>query len=486
MMNRTLSASFNLGNVGARLGACAVAVFVSALIPGSAFAAPQSFKGPDKALGNFGEVFHVQTGSFGNLFPENTDVEPQLGIMVLDIHHADGMERLVVPGTDTWRPELYPMVSYDDRNDALMIFWATGGYADQRLALNMTSFRNGEWLPTTKIRSDGEIALIQGIPRVAVTSDDFFLDLGEDHEPFESRRTTFHVVWHEPADGTVRYSPVSFLDGELAGWSETLPLAARTLKSNSSTSGDAPGAALPPGLVGAVSLERARESDAVALTLTDPTDGSVVTLRIEEVPMSLAHLAAKIQAHVADGFTSADPADLAPLADEIRAEIIITGARCRINPAVSEYLAAEISSWIAQYGQDYDDASGFSEDASRHAMEVGSEIYNQAVIHETGPQDVLDLATLPVADTYLDKLNQLIRIRTRGSFQAPSEVGENEVHLFTSDDGHSLLVSWLDEESQILSFMENRGLGWSEPQGLQIQESLPLATAFELLQRKIH
>ena len=453
-------------------------------------AATRQWNGPTQALGNDGRIFEVQVGSYGSFFPDRDDKEPQLGVMVLDVRGPDGSERLIVPGTDTWRPERYPMVTYDHRSDALMVFWGTGGYGDDKWSLNLTTYQGGEWLDTAKVQIDGETALVQGMPHVAVTSDDFFLDLGADEVPFETRRTTFHVVWQNIEDGVVRYAPVPFLDGAYGGWNDTLSLAATSLKSHKGegdvVDGSMVASTLPSSLVGALSLERAKEADAVALTLTDLDDGSLLTLHIEEVPMSLAHLAEQVRAHIEDTYNGSGPVELGPLAEAIRAEIIGLGARCHINPAISEFLGTEVGAWVETEGAGFEGSPAeLAAAAWRHTLETGSAVYNKAVVRPDLQTDSIDLDGLSVAPTHLEKLNQLIRIRARGKFPAPENIGDGDATVLASDDGRSLLVAWLDAETGDLGYVENRGLGWSDPLSLGLGEDLSLETALDLLRRKI-
>ena len=482
-----LSSIYSHLRSSARVSACLAA---AALVAMPAAAAGSSWTAPNRALGNDGRIYEVHVGSYGELFPDGDAATPQLGLMVLDVRNSDGVERLVVPGTDTWRPERFPMVSYDPRSSSLIVFWATGGYTDDHWSLQLATFRDGEWTQPSPVTADGVPVLIRGLPRVAVTSDDFFLDLGPDSAPFESRRTTFHIVWQDD-NGIARYAPMSFMDGVHTGWSETLTLRAGNLKAQNGTDGDPVPTTMSSSLAGALHLERAREADAVALTLTDSADGSLVTLRIEEVPMSLAYLAQRVRAFIEEALSSGTPINVGALAEEIRADIIGVGAKCRLNPAVNQFLASEMAAWVVAHRDDLArgggplGTEGLGIEAWQRTLETGSSVFHKTNIRPDLKDDAVDLTTLAVPDTHLDELNQLIRIRARGYFQAPGGMGDGAASVFASDDGRALLVAWVDESSNTVSYVEDHGAGWTAAETLRLGADLSLAGALELLQRKI-
>ena len=457
-----------------------------ALLLLAAIALPVAAIGPDSVLTNSGDIAKVRTGAYGELFPNGDgSVNPAHKVLALDFEYQDGVERHLVPFTESWRPERHPMVAYDSRNDAIMLFWVSGA-ADGTWSMELTSFRDGEWQQSSNVKSSNSAVFIAGLPKVTVTSDDFYLDLGEDLEPLETRRTTFHVVWYQ--DNDVHYAPLPFVDGTFVGWSEAISLTKIAYVGQQGQSGDQlPAGFLPESLAGSFNIARALDPNAVTVSLTDSDTGRLANLKIEETPMSLAHLASRVREDILSQVGTYSMSDLEALADFIRSDIIFIGAKCRLHPTVGRFIADEIAGWLLTYGESYGtDLAALSEDAWRETLNAGASIYAKSL----GTATVDDDQALEIVDTdapaeNLARLRELVRITMPASFDAP-EIGGGDSYIYTSADHRSMLVAWKAPEGDTIHYVENLGLGWtSEPLSLRLSEELSEAQAHDLLQRKI-
>ena len=466
---------------GFRLPKLLLPALVMLMLTGSAWAL-----GPDMALSNSGDIVRVRTGSFGELFPGQDGFNPAHKVLALDFEYPDGVERHLVPYTGSWRPDRHPTLAYDSRNDAVMLMWVAGA-ADGTWSMELTSFRDGEWQHTSNVQSNNSTVFFEGLPKVVVTTDDFFLDLGEDVEPLESRRTTFHAVWHE--GDRVRYAAVPFVDGVFIGWTEALDLSYLVYQARLQQ--QAGGDELPPGFVpeslaGTLNLGPAVDPHAITVSLTDAGTGHLANIRIEETPMSLAHLAGRVRDDILAEAGAYSPQDLEALSEYIRSEIIFIGAKCRLHPTVGRYLADEISGWLRANGHAYGtDVAAMGHDAWRQALDAGASIYAKTLGSlDSGEDPVLDLEDPNSPQPHLAELNELLRVTLPASFEAPM-IGEGDTVVYSSADHRSMLVAWKNAESQTLHYVENLGLGWTTPLALQLSDTLSEATAHELLQRKI-
>ncbi len=461
------------------------ATLISLILTALVSVLPAAAIGPDSVLSNSGDIVRVRTGSYGELFPNGDEsINPAHKVLALDFEYEAGAERHLVPFTESWRPERYPTVAYDSRNDAVILFWVSGA-ADGTWSMELTSFRDGEWQQSANIKSNNAAVFIEGIPKVTVTSDDFFLDLGEGLEPLETRRTTFHVVWHQGDD--VHYAPLSFVDGAFVGWSEALSLTKLAYFAQQGQNGDQlPEGFLPDNLAGSFSISPAPDPNAVTITLTDSDTGRLSTLKIEETPMSLAHLASRVREDIMGHVGSYSPLDLEALADFIRSDIIFIGAKIRLHPTVGRYIADEIAGWLLANGTSYGtDLATLSTDAWQETLDAGASIYAKSL----GTMSVDDEQALEIVDPdaspeNLQKLRELVRITLPASFEAPT-VGEGDTNIYTSADNHSMLVAWKAAESDTIHYVENLGSGWTESKSLRLTEELTESQAHDLLQRKI-
>ncbi len=450
------------------------------------WALPAAAIGPDSVLINSGDIARVRAGTYGELFPNGGDaVDPTHKVLSLDFEYPEGVERHLVPFTESWRPERHPMVSYDSRSDAIMLFWVSGA-ADGTWSMELTSFRDGEWQQSSNVKSNQSAVFIEELPKVTVTSDDFYLDLGEEIEPLETRRTTFHVVWYQGKD--VHYAPLSFVDGTFVGWSEAISLTKVAYVGQQGQSGDQlPPGFLPENLTGSFNIAPALDPNAITVSLTDSDTGRLSTLKIEETPMSLAHLAGRVREDILAHVGTYSMSDLEALADFIRSDIIFIGAKCRLHPTVGRFIADEISGWLLAYGESYGtDLTALSEDAWQETLNAGASIYAKSLGTATVDDDqALEIVDTDASAENLAKLRELVRITMPAAFEAP-EIGEGESTIYTSADLRSMLIAWKAPEGDTIHYVENLGLGWtSEPLALRLTEELSEAQAHDLLQRKI-
>lgn len=251
-------------------------------------------------LGNSGEVYSVQAGSYGELFPGGDEVEAGRPILVLDVLRPGGeTERMIVPTTLGHEAESTPRLLYSKQGGRLNVLWASR--IENEASLFLTRFDGDGWSAVEELYFNP-----QGVvPKPALTTDALHLETA-DGEALDLERQTLHLVWPQVEEGdlTVGYMPIIFLNGRFIGWKE--PFTFRHL--------DADANAVVTSLLPDILRVRAHaDRDSVSLTFGSTASGRVTTLEIGLAPMELVYLGDTIHDLVMEmGF---DPDDLASFAD---------------------------------------------------------------------------------------------------------------------------------------------------------------------------
>ncbi|MEM9556385.1 MAG: hypothetical protein AAGC60_19165 [Acidobacteriota bacterium] len=433
--------------------------------------------GDEIALTPDGSLYRVLAGTHGELFGGADSTR----VLALEIETADSVERLPVPGTESWRPEIDPQLVYDADADAALLVWRSGTAAGDA-SLFFVSYRAGTWSQPGQLRADGDVVFFAEAPTLAVSRDRFSLELDEGVRVTISG-VVFHVVWQD--QGHARYAPIHFIDGEPAGWSETMSLSAVLQQAHQ---------AQPP--IGGQSapdlfaVEPADDGRRLLVTFADATYGRVGTVAVGLLPLDLAYLGDSLEQQILDHAGLYDPGDVTSFAGKIRGEIISTGHKSRTNPAIAHYLSAEIERWIHDAALDYGwDLVGLAAAARSRAVGLGSTVYatTTADPHNPGAEVLqLDLGAVLGNGQARDELAAVLDVEVRSDAPLPTTVADRPIEqagVQTSADGRALAL--VVEDGDAISWAIHRGDAWSEARSLALGGSIDLDTARTLLRESL-
>lgn len=342
------------------------------------------------------------------------------------------------------------------------------------------------WSEVHTLDAAGETMRLPERPSVTLARDRavFVLESEESDGPpvfLDLERHLFHVLWQED-DGRIRYSPLIFDNGHYVGWNETLTLTRAFAEAHA----DLPPRDLPPQLARLSSVST-DESGRLSLTLTEETYGRIGTLVVDPVSLVMEILGDSVFDSVLDAADVYDPAAPGAIADEMRAEIIYIGSRLELNPSIAEYIADQISRWIESSSSDFGWDFEALANASRLAtLDIGRSVYRVTVPSGSGAGDItlLDIGDFLDGNGHRAEFSRLLNLRVAADFQAPESVGTAPL-AHASADGQSLALSWLSQDSGTLSWIENRGGGWSGVKSLALTESLDADAARQLVTSSI-
>lgn len=427
-------------------------------------AAPLSAAGSrssESALGNSGELFSLESGTFAELF-DGGKSQPELAgdtpVLALDIElPGQPRQRLLVPTSDGAGVDQQSWVIYDKREALLNVVWQEAA-SDGANRVLLAHFKDGEWSEVFEIFV-GQPGVL---PAMALTRDAFDIAISEE-ESILAQRQILHLAWRGEAEGksTVFYSPVIFVEGRYVGWQETFDLNTLWAAYRKSAQGGPP--TLPDGLRKSLSLEVASDQRSVLIAFADPEIAAVAVCKIGILPLELAYLSDNIRKEVLMRAAEFDPQDLTSFADNMRLEIIGMGARFGFHSTVVTYVADHVDRRIREEGGQYApaDLPHLADDLHAYTVDITASLLGVEVTTAEDGEiveiDVGDLVGNPTSGPA-----QLLDLRLASERSAPAMIGDRPAAIYPAADGRGMLIAWQDLEQDLLLYVESETEGWSE------------------------
>lgn len=429
------------------------------------------------SVGAHGELYTVETGLYGDLFPGQSLADPENPSLALDITTPDGiMARLLVPGTGSDDLEDSASLVFDDRSETLFILWQTKINVIHS-KLDLISFHAGSWSPMIEIW--GSPFGWKSSPQLAVTRDQFVTET-DDGGTRAWARTVVHVIWaEEGAYGpTILYSPIILLDGQFVGNSPVYNLSELADVDHDSFSGP-----VDPALASAPRIQAGRNGQTVVIGFVESETGRLVTLEAEVLPGEIAHLSERMRRQLI-GLGAKVETQPNAYVDELRRQLIGIGRKIDLHPGVAMYAADVVTEELLK-DHSGEDINAFAERLRRQLIGIGARMTDRGVdrtLAKTG-YTILDLPDADTDDTARGP--DLIRVSTVSNRPAPS-IGDSaaSISLYLAQSGDSVIVAWPEDDR--LVYRESQADGWSDQ--LQIVVGSPgvptIERAEEMLQQR--
>lgn len=459
------------------------ALFATALTTTLLLAAtPVEGQSRNGAVGADGEIYLVQTGAYGQLFPDGGWTEPDHDVLALDVarpDHSAQRQRLLVPETESPDVEHDPSVLFEDGAETLYLLWQTKIHGIHS-SLNFTSYKDGTWSEVVEIWGSSYGWKVS--PQLAVTWDTFQTVEADGSLQTRTRAIT-HVIWGEERGAGLQifYTPIILIDGEFIGWSPVYRLDDLV---------DLPAGGVPPsegtGVTIAPRIVTGDDSGTVVVAFETVDGEEVASLRLEMLPGQISVLADKVSAQIIEiGHTSPRP-PLSRLADRVSAQIIEIGHRIGIHPGLSTYTAEQVLSELGSVepGQDL---SVLADKVSAQIIEIGARMDGHG-LDRGGVMARSRTLNIPVGEAYDPLANlgsippNLLRVETVAVHPVP-EAGLSETTLHVSPSGDHLALSWNSEDE--LVYRESGESGWGPPHAISLRDGvMSLEQARELLRER--
>lgn len=386
-----------------------------------------------------------------------------------------GGEDVAVPAAHG--SEARPLALLRSDSGRLMALWLAGDAGEQ--ALETASFDGADWSEVDSLRAAGEPLLFGAAPALRISADRLSIAT-EDGGVLETERQIAHVVWNE--EGRIRYSPLVFRDGVFAGWNEIV-----TVSSAFRTADDGTDDAITLGDEATLLRVDDAGTGSFRLTLHDHATGRFGTLRVHSTPLLVEALGDSIHQRILELADLYDPEAPGQLADEMGGHIVYVGARMNLDPNVGDYLSAHLAEWLETSAGDFGwDLSALADASRSNALDLGRSVYAAtAAAADGGDVPVLDLGDFLDDNGDRDKLERLIQLRIASDLPAPGAVGADAtVHV--SGDGSAMALSWIDEDSGDVRWIEGRRGAWSEVRSQSPTDGTNAATLRRLIEASLN
>lgn len=424
------------------------------LVAGAAWAAPAD--DANVVVGSSGEVLRLSSGSYGALFPDGGEADPEALVLALDVDTGDSVERHLVPGSESMAQEETPTLYHDPTVDVTYVLWS--------------SRQNGvhPYLRLVPLGDDGWGELLDIIGSVFAPKFDPALSvqhdsaIGDDGDSVE--RSTLSVLWWEegPFGAEERIKSLVLEDGDLVASGATLSL------------GDFGG----EGKVGGIFLEDeplmkvVGGSQSFLVGFADSADGSLRILAVDVMPVGLSRLAAAARQVVEefDPFTAEHS-----LEETIFAALLESGGD-QFHPAALRALTEEILGLLGASDQPVSEnvPDEVMDKIGPHVIHIGARMKTAGLVGQE-----VDLVKIDSEGPSLVSEHYLA-VSEASRWSLP-EAGDSP-RLFISKRGNAALVAWNAEGAVV--YRETMKDAWGPEQSIEVTESLDRGTIYRILEER--
>ncbi len=458
---------------------------------------------PPVAISQSGQLQRALVGSYGDFFPAGAQgISADAPVLALELR-APGEEttRVLVPGTENARYETNPFVFQDPTYNSLTILWSSRP-EEGEAQIHFATFDGDDWSDVYILENEEAAVSVGSTPLIEESRDAFELVL-DDGEILTAERSILHLLWQtNDALPETQYVPLTFVEGRYIGWHSIFTLDEMFLddpetneaEGDETDDGDGTSAnegSEPPTLTAALArtlgVKVAQDGRSVLVTFANSASHRLGTVEISPLPLELGFLGDQVREQIFSMVELYDPDDLSSFSAGMRAAIIPMGSIFNFHEAYGNHLADRVGDWILNFGEEYGWA-GFErlgDDARSLAIDVSNEVYLSTKADPANPD--AEIIEINIAGLLAGEQGptQSLDIMVKSDQPAPA-AGEGPATVLTSQNGRSLLVTWDDEETGQIHWVESRrGAPWSEPFSLTLDHSLSLEEAHDLLQQKI-
>ena len=423
------------------------------------------------SIGPNGTVLHLESGLYGDLFPEGAEAESYHAVLALEVIGAGEVTRHLVPETESIHPESSATVLYDKASNMAHLLWESLDSGIHPL-LFLTSFDGESWSEVIEIT--GSVFASKGHPQLVVSHGEEPPPLKDDAEAAVELvdRRVVNVAWWEnaPFGSYKRYAPLLFLDGQYLG---------RVPIQNLSSFGTENDPGRPPQSAGhlenLLQIQPGASASSVVVGFTNRETGRLMTQGIELLPTVLSRLAQEVHSLVLDHGKELPRIELA---DFLYNQILELGDG--FHPGSLLYVADAIRLLTLAQGEPWypGKVPPFAEKAGVHIIHVG------ARFKSNGLQDPSVVEVLEISEDPLEPSSPLhhLKVSILSDRELPAAAAEG-AQLFLSRSGREVLVAWHDEN--LVYYVESEGDRWSAQQQMELSERVSLGDAYRILEEHI-
>lgn len=440
----------------------------------------------DVALGDRGELYVAQTGSYGDLFPEGEHGLPaDRPVLAVDLLvEGEPSQRLLVPTTGGPELERAPTLGFESASQTLYAIWE-GQREPTVSALYLSGLGRDGWSDPVEI--SGNVAPLKGAPQVEIISQTYRLPGPDGEGMIEHSRTLFHVLWWEQSDAGSHayYAAVLLDDGEYPGWNPVI-----RLNDYAGPAAEA-GREATEALLRAPTVRSGRNISSSVIAFADAEARRFITMEARLLPAELGRIADDLRGQIIEIGHSGDPGKPASIHDRLRGQIIEIGRN--LNPGVLDHFASKVIDAYDRLAEKRPapPVEALADDLRGQIIEIGARLLTGVeprVARGAGPILEIDRAKdagNPAEGS--DGVSHLVQLRTLQRAPIPP-TGGRAVNVFVSEDGHRALVRWTggeDEEVFYTELVQDGERAWTVPKKLVFGSGIDRSQLDSVLSQRV-
>jgi hypothetical protein len=448
------------------------------------------------ALGSDGQLYSVQAGTYGALFPGQSALAPATPVLALDtIVPGAAPQRQLVQSTDDADLESSPALIYEDVSQTLFVVWVAQSQSANSV-IKLASFDGTNWSPSITIISNPYAT--KTAPQLALTRDSHQETTSSLAPPPSSagnattpaanpptltlQRTILHVVWSEDsATGLYQsyYVPIIFENGTWIG-AVPEPVHLNAYDALEQAPHTPAGGPFGTPLVYAPNVEGGRDASTVVLGFASETSGMVTAVEADMLPEELRIVADAASAAILNNGGQYFPDQLGSIATLTQNAIQSTGTAFQ-----PEVLQAIISSAKQQVMSGSNNLPTLALRTRATIVDTGAKFSTKGlkpVVPTSGvvaPSQIIEIVT-PTGPS------QFIQFRVASTRPFPP-IGITGVQLFLSATGYDALAAWTSATGTSVLYTNTQPDGtWSRAHQVLATSSMPLQQIYTILEQRIH
>ncbi len=429
-------------------------------------AAGENLFGENIILGAEGELLQVLQGTYGDLFPQGTEVPPHHQVLALQIdRHGEDSERLLVPGTEGPEFESAPSATHDRASESLFIVWEATRTIHSELYIIQRS--EDGW--SELLEFSGNPFTLKSSPRLVATHERHIVF--ENEIPETVQRTVLHLTWWDESngEGRVLYAPLLL---EPEGLIITDALDLRDFLPDSLPVEEAIDNEV---LAHSPYIEPGADANEILLAFVDPASQRLVTVASRLNGIGIDALADEARAQVI--IIGLHAGGLDQLANELHTSLAESS---HVDPLLADYLAQSAADALRDLpaGTAIQNAA---DEARAQVIIIGARV-REGITNVTGDAR----AQVIIIGSHHPGLpfGRSIALEVLNDRAVPAQLPADVTPaLLLAPDGHSMIVAWTEEDS--VHYVESDGDGWGEERSIELDDHVDAQRVYHILQQRL-
>lgn len=423
-------------------------------------------------VGSGGTIQKLQNGTFGELFPDSSEISSQNSVLALDVISSSGVRRLLVSGTENLDAERVSALHFEKGAELTYLLWE-GVVNSVHPFLNLASFDGDQWSEVIPIA--GSVYAEKGIADLVIIPENSVAQKTASIPGVPTNRTVIYVSWKEisPVGGDNFVVPIILEDGEYIGWRQVFNL--------SDFLDTAPGNRheLPPSLgldsnyQNMLAIQPSAKGSTVVIGFINDETGRFITLELEMLPLALSVLRQRLTDILIE--YSETSTSVPELIEQTQTALMREGGDFHLS--VLEYLANRLAELLSEHSTVAAAVAPANlEKIGAAYLDIGARVRRKGLID----LEPLGIFSLGRESHGREAFHHYLKVSLVVERDAPAVEGPATIML--SRTGENALVVWSDENA--VYYRETQGELWEEATTVELKDGLDQETVYKILSER--